>query len=612
MKKRGILNREKQDRKLSDIKDSIQITFRLFRLIWKLEPWLLTGALVSILIPAVVPFINIYIYKLMIDAVVSSVSGASFNYPHFYTLIGFRVLTYFLQESAFSTQRLMERLLWTKVPIELNQIVFAKISSLDIYYFENDEFRNLLEKVRESLTFRPQRVIDNLLFSLQSTLQVSIAFVALIKLNSIFLFLILLVSVPEFITQAYRSKIAWGIWDSESKLRKRFSYLSQMLQHHQSIKEIKLFSLAGKFIEESKKLQYTFYNNNKSIIKKAFYADTVFNSLAAFVFIGIEFYIILEALAKRLTVGDINFYTGVVMNFQNGLGGLLRNINEVFDSSLYVKPIFEVLDAEPVIKIRPNAKKLSLQKPPVIEFKNVDFAYPGTETKILNDFSIRIEPGEKIAFVGENGAGKSTIIKLLARFYDVNKGEISINGTNIQDLDLKSWYEYIGILMQDFNKYEDIVKDNIYYGNVGQPLAEGAIINAAAQAGAHSMVEKFEMGYEQMLGRMFEGGLELSGGQWQKVALARAFFRNAPVLVLDEPTASIDAKAESEIFNKVEKLSKDKTVIIISHRFSTVRNADKIYVVDNGKIVENGTHQELMKLNGQYATLFNLQAKGYQ
>lgn len=593
--------------------ESLSTAFRLLKLVWSLEPVFVTFSTVAILIPAVIPFINIYIYKLLIDLVVQSVTaGVSFDFQKFSMIIFFRVLTYFLQNAAFGVQRLVSRLLWTKVPIHLNKIVFEKISKLDMYYFENDKFRNLLEKVKENLGYRPQRVVDNLLFSFQSLLQLLIAFFALVNLNWIFMILILLVSIPEFIVEAYRSKTAWGIWDAESPLRKRFGYLSHLLQHHKEIKEIKLFSLADKFLNEAHKLQLDFYNNNKAIVIKTFYSETVFNFLSTLVFVGIEVFIILQALAKRVTVGDIAFYTGVVSNFQNGFGGLLRNASEVFDSSLYVKSIFEILEAEPVVKIKENASTLHLKKSPLIEFKDVSFAYPDTKESILKDFSLNLNPGEKIAFVGENGAGKSTIIKLLARFYDVDSGEILINGINIKDLDLESWYKYLGVLLQDFNKYEDPVRENIYYGKVSEELNLKEIIEASTSAGAHRMITKFEKGYEQMLGRMFEEGVELSGGQWQKIALARAFFRNAPVLVLDEPTASIDAKSESEIFNKVEKLSKDKTVIIISHRFSTVRNADKIYVIDGGKIVESGSHGDLMKLEGQYATLFKLQAKGYQ
>ncbi len=600
-------------KKLGEVRDSIRTSFRLLKLIWTIDPFLVSVSLVANLIPAVVPFVNIYIYKLVIDLVVKVVSGSQgFDPTKFYPLIGLRILTFFIQDGAFRTQNLVQRLLWTKVPVHLNDLVFRKISSLDIYYFENDKFRDLLEKVREAAGYRPQRVIESLLFGFQSALQVTIAFVSLAKLNWVFAIVIAFMAIPEFIDQAYRSKLAYGIWDAEGPMRKRFGYLSHLIQHHKEVKEIKMFRLADKFLTEVKNIQQKFYDYNKDLAIKRYVSGIGFNALGTIVFVGVEIYVIFQALARKVTVGDISFYTGVVSNFQNGLGGLLRNVNEVFDSSLYVKSIFEVLDSKPILEQSKKQIKLNLKKPPVIEFREVDFIYPDTKAKILNNFSLVINPGEKIAFVGENGAGKSTIIKLLARFYDVNAGEILINGVNIKDLDLDNWYQYLGVLLQDFNRYEDPARENIYFGNVDSKMELNEIISAATSAGAHQMIQKFDKGYEQMLGRMFEGGVELSGGQWQKIALARAFFRNAPVLVLDEPTASIDAKAESEIFNKVEKLSKDKTVIIISHRFSTVRNADKIYVIDGGKIVENGSHEELMKIAGQYAALFKLQAKGYQ
>jgi ATP-binding cassette subfamily B protein len=290
----------------------------------------------------------------------------------------------------------------------------------------------------------------------------------------------------------------------------------------------------------------------------------------------------------------------MVSNFQTGLGGFFSNINAIFEQSLYVNSVFELMELEPKVKMPEHPIPLKIKAAPKIEFKNVSFKYPDTKNYILKNFSLSIESGEKVAFVGENGAGKSTMIKLLARFYDVDEGEILINGINIKDVDLSEWY-----------KYEASAKENINFGNIDLDDTQ-KIIDASVSAGSHQMIQKFENQYEQMLGRLFDQGIEPSGGQWQKIALARAFFRNAPVLVLDEPTASIDAKAESEIFNRVERLSKDKTVIIISHRFSTVRNADKIYVIDGGKIIESGEHHQLMKLDGHYAELFNLQAKGYR
>lgn len=606
------IKEKKKQGKLVQLKETYQTSKRLLGLVWRIDRKLFLASLIAILIPGVVPFINIYIYKLVIDQIVKVLSGATFNPASFYPLIGARIVSYFLGSAAFRTQSLVEKLLWTKIPIEINQLLFKKISSLDVHYYENDKFRNLLENVKEAYNIHPQRLIDNLFYALQSITQVLIALVTLVKLNWFFVVLISIVAIPEFIIQTMESKVAFGIWNEESGLKKRYHYILRILEGHREHKEVKLFGLPARFLKELRKLQETFYNNNTKLAKKNYLIETLFNGFTTVVFIGIELFVILEVLARRLTVGDISFYTGVVNNFQNGLGGLMRNLSSVADSSLYVSTIFEVLDSKPIIQEIEKPIKLDLKKPPTIEFRQVGFAYPETSHKILDDFSIKIEPGEKVAFVGENGAGKSTIIKLLARFYDIDSGQILINGVNLKDLSLDNWYKHIGVLFQDFNKYEDSARENIYLGNVEKEAKLDEIIKASISAGSHPMVQKFDQGYDQMLGRMFEGGVELSGGQWQKIALARAFFRNAPILVLDEPTASIDAKAESEIFERVEKLSKDKTVVIISHRFSTVRNADKIYVIDEGKIVESGTHQSLMKLDGQYAALFNLQAKGYK
>lgn len=598
--------------KFIQIKDAFNTSLKTLKIVWQVDHWLFIGAFITSTIPAVVPFINIYIYKLVIDLVVKIVSGDSYDPYQFYLLIGFRVLTYFIQDATFRTQEYVDKLLWTKVPIYLNQLVLGKLSSLDVQYFEDSQFRNLMERAKESLAFRPQNLIGSIMFGFQSLVQFTIAFGAIVHLNWYFVVLIIVVTIPEFINQSIQSKFTWNIWGANTSLRKRFDYLNRVLVGPREAKEVRIFRLAKSFLKELKDIQEKFYVDNKKLAIRGYKTGLMFNGLSTLVFVGIEIYVIMQALAKRVTVGDISFYTGTVSNFQNGLGGFLRNLNNVFDDSLYVKSMFEVLDASPIVKISDHPVKVDLEKAPVIEFRNVSFSYPGSEIKILKDFSLTINPGEKIAFVGENGVGKSTVIKLLVRFYDVSEGEILINGVNIKDVDLDKWYDNIGVLFQDFNRYDHTVKENVHFGKVSQEADLQKIITASMAAGAHSFINQYEKGYETMLGKVFEGGVEPSGGQWQKLALARAFFRNAPVLVLDEPTASIDAKAESEIFSKVEKLSKNKTVVIISHRFSTVRNADKIYVVDEGRIKEFGTHDQLMKIDGQYAKLFKLQAKGYQ
>lgn len=602
-----------QKEKMNQIKESVWVSYRLLKLVWGVDKRLFLGTAISTTIPAIIPFINIYIYKLVIDLVVTSItSNQTPNYSYLYLLIILRMVTYFVQEAAFRTQGFVERLFWTKVPITLNELVYKKTSSLDIQYFEDSHFKDLLEKVRDASAWRPQELVMHLFMGLQSLIQVSIATVAIAQLNWFLMVLVLSVSIPEFIIQTRYSKLSYGVWSNNSPYRKRFWYLSGLLQHYSTMKEVKIFRLAKNFLSEIRSVQEKYYKENTKLAKENYFLNLIFNVLSTLVFVGVEVYVILEALARRITVGDISFYTGVVNNFQSGLGGLLRNMNGIFDNSLYVKSIFDILDAEVLIKERENPVKISHTKTPKIEFKNIDFSYPDTGKKILKSFDLTINPGEKIALVGENGAGKTTLIKLLTRFYDVNSGEILINGENIKNLEIESWYKCLGVLFQDFNKYEHTVTENIGFGKAYEEINLGEVVQAATSAGAHEMIVKLDKGYEQMLGKTFEGGLELSGGQWQKIALSRAFLRNAPVLVLDEPTAALDAKAESEIFNRVEKLAKDKTVIIISHRFSTVRNADKIYVIDKGKIIEAGDHKQLMKLNGQYATLFKLQAKGYQ
>lgn len=592
-------------------RDAYRVSRRLLGMIWAMDRRLFLAAFAAVFVPAVVPFVNAYIYKLIIDVVIESLAGSAAETRELVLLLIARVVTYFIQDAAFSTQTYVERLLWTKFPIYFQERLFTRIAQLDIATFEDPAFRDRLQQMQESL-YRPQNLITNILFGFQSLVQFLLAFSAILFLNWVLVLLVIFIAVPEFLYRMYEDKASWAIWAWHSPRKKRYSYLTHLLQDAQSVKELRIFRLAPLFVQETRQVQEEFYQENKKLSKRAYFFQLLFNGLSTALLVGIEAYVIFLAFTRRLTVGDISFYTQVVGNFQNGLGGLLRNINNVFDASLYVKSIFEVMDAQEVVTSPPGAVHLHLTSPPSIAFDRVTFRYPGTEHAVLHDFSLEIAPGENVAFVGENGAGKTTIIKLLARFYDPSEGRILINGADLRTLDLEDWHRHLAVLFQDFNRYEDTVKQNIYYGNVRGALRMSDIERAAADAGAASVVASLEKGYDQMLGRMFASGEELSVGQWQKVSLARAYFRNAPVLILDEPTAAIDAKAEAEIFERVEKLSAGKTVVLISHRFSTVRMADRIVVVNEGQLLEQGSHEELMAKRGLYAELFSLQARGYQ
>ena len=599
-------------KKVGRFKQTIVTSIRLLGLLWSIDKWLLMAHATVVTISALVPFAFAYIFKLLIDQVVFIVAGSKPNFNLIVMLFTVSFAVYAIQSLSFSVQDYLGRLLYTKIPISLFQRILSKISSLDMEYFENSEFKNTLEKVRDSYSYRPLNMMDNLLYSFQGLVQVTTSVIVLATLAPVLILVVLIVAIPELISRIKESELSWGIWDAQSEVRKRFWYVSNLLQDRDSVKEMKLFDLPKRFLLELKDIQGNIYQKNKVLATKYLGLHTIFNMLSSVTFIGVLFYVITEAIAKRITVGDISYFTTVITNLQNGVGGLFRNLVKLFSESLYVSSLFEVLDAPGKLQQIENPKRLYLKKPPLIEFKNITFSYPDSTKPILKDFNLIIYPGEKIALVGENGSGKTTLIKLLCRFYDVNSGEILIDGVNLKNIDLNDWYKTLGVLFQDFVKYEYKVKENIHFGKLDEKEDIEKIINAATSSGADPMIKKLDHGYEQMLGRTFEGGMELSGGQWQKIALARGFFRNAYMLILDEPTSALDAKAETEIFSRVEKLSKNKTVIIISHRFSTVRNADKIYIIDDGKIIESGGHNELMKLNGQYANLFNLQAKGYK
>jgi ATP-binding cassette subfamily B protein len=595
-----------------ELKTTFRTTHRLLGLLWDIDKDIFWGSVITAIVPAITPFINAYIYKLIIDLVVRSAGSSQFDYRYLAFLIALRLLTYIIQTVFTSAQSSFEQLLWLKFPIAFYQRVLDKISSLDVEYFENSAFKNKLQKVADSYQYRPLNMLDYSFNTFQNVLSFVIAIALIAHLSWELGILILFSAVPSFFNQLTNARRIWSLWDGNTEQRKKIYYISDLLQDDMNIKEIKLFGVAPRLLAEFKKIFADFFAENLDLVKRQFKQIGVLNIFTAMIVVSIETSIIVFAARGTITIGDVTYYTTILLGFATATNGLFRNIANLFDTSQYVKEVFSIFDVTPKVVSPANAVKLSFTAPPKIEFKNVSFTYPGSTGKVYDDFSLIIQPGEKIAFVGENGAGKTTFVKLLARFYDVDKGEILINDVNIKQLDLVSWYSALGVLFQDFVRYEYSVKDNIFFGDVLALEKIHDIYHAAELSGAASFIERLRGKYNQMLGKTFENGIDLSTGQWQKIALARAFFRNAPVLILDEPTAAIDAKAESEIFEHVEELSKGKTVLIISHRFSTVKSADIICVIDKGRIIEQGKHKELMKKKGTYATLFNLQAKAYQ
>lgn len=599
-------------KKISKVLDVAKTSKRLLIFLWKIDKLLFLSSFIVAIIPAFIPFINAFIYKILIDMIVGSLNHSNFNFQLLYFLMGLRLITFIVQEVFFSLQNYIDLMIWTKLPVELYRVVLLKLSELNLQYFEDSNFKDMLQRVKESYTWRPLNMISSIFYTFQSFMGLLLAVIIISTLNIYLGILIILIALPVFLNQTKYAKTIWGLWEEHSPYRKKFWYISDLIQNGQSAKEMKIFQTAKIFISELDKIQKRFVSGNISIGRKRFLTTLLFDIGGVFVYLVIELFIIISTIAGKITIGSLTYFTFVVGNFQQAVNGLFRNMSQAYNQTLYVQDIFKVLDAKPLVYSPKNAVKVDFHKTPSIEFKDVTFSYPGSKKEVLKNFSLTIGNGEKVAFVGENGAGKTTIIKLLARFYDVTSGEILINGINVNKLDLISWHKTLGIIFQDFIKYEYTLRENIYFGKTFEKENFKEIFNAAGKSGANKVAESLEKKYEQVLGKTFEGGVDLSAGEWQKVALARAFFRNAPVLILDEPTASIDARSENEIFEKVENLQKDKTVIVISHRFSTVRNADKICVLQKGKIIEMGTHNQLMKKKGKYEKLFSIQAKRYK
>ncbi|MEI6046844.1 MAG: ABC transporter ATP-binding protein, partial [Chloroflexota bacterium] len=375
------------------------------------------------------------------------------------------------------------------------------------------------------------------------------------------------------------------------------------------------------FVNQFRKLSTKFYLENRRILVWRYLTSFFWMALSLAANAGIYLYVAMQAVASRITLGDLTLYAQAAQSVSSSFQGILSGISNMYENNLFVSTLFEFLEYEPKIVSPENPQPIIVSTngngtknvPGLsVEFRNVTFTYEGKREAALQKVSFKIEAGEAVALVGRNGAGKTTLVKLLSRLYDPDEGEILLGGRNIRDYDLNELRQQVGVIFQDYVTYFMSARENIGVGRLEHMENKELIAAAAHQSGADVVIEKLPNQYETMLGRWFDQGTQLSGGEWQKIALARAFIRNARILILDEPTSSLDAQAEYEVFAHFRELTQGKTAVFISHRFSTVRLADRIFVLENGTLLEEGSHQQLMALDGRYAELFNLQAEAYK
>lgn len=406
--------------------------------------------------------------------------------------------------------------------------------------------------------------------------------------------------------------LQWSVWGSSTPESRKMWYLQWLLTQKNPIIESKIFRSTNSIIEKSISIQIELYDKNKKPVQGFIKIASLPQFFEMFVIFGFALAKLPLVLNGQISVGDFSFFIDMLDRVINSVAGTVGNLGWMYENNLYVNHFFEVMNLPKLIKEPTNPIKISNKvSPPSIEFRNVSFTYPKSHKKVLNKLSFKINSGENVALVGKNGAGKTTIVKLLCRFYDVASGEILINGINIKDIALDDWYGYLGTLFQEFIKYDFTVKENITLGKT-ENFNEEKMIHAAKQSGADKFIKDLPNKYNQLLGKQFEGGTELSIGQWQKIAIARAFYEGSPILILDEPTSAIDAETECEIFKNLDQEYKNKSLLLISHRFSTVRGADKILVIESGQIQEEGDHETLMEKKGIYSQMFAKQAVGYK
>lgn len=583
---------------------------RFFKEIWRTNKKLFLLSTLCRLIGAVLPVVILWTGKLIIDEIIFQTKAEATDLTQLWTYVAIEFGLIVLSDLMSRAISLTDSLLGDAYSIQSSVTIIKKTNQIDISLLEDSEFYDKLERARMQTSGRVG-LMSNSLGEVQSLISIATLVAGLIYFEPYLIILLVLSIIPSFVNEIWFSQQQYSLARGWTAERRELDYLRFIGANNVTAKEIKLFGLTDFIVERFKNLSEEYYQLNKKLTVKRSALGFVFNLLGTISYYGAYIFIIYRVISGVITLGELTFLSGSFNRLTRNLQDFFSKFTRITESALYLKDYFEFIDISIVPKHhedQPLPEKICSG----FEFRDVHFAYPDSETEILKGVSFKISAGEKMAFVGQNGAGKTTLTKLLLRFYEPTSGEILLDGININRFKMSDYQEFFGVIFQDFFRYEFTVKENIAIGDIEELENQDKIENAAQLSLANEVIAELKKGYDQQLGKRFYKGQELSGGQWQKVALARAYMKDAEVMILDEPTSALDAKAESDVFKRFIGLTQGKTSIIISHRFSTVRQADRILVLDEGKVFELGTHEQLMANQGLYSDLFQLQAEGYQ
>lgn len=592
------------------------------RLVWATAPALAVTSIVLRIVRAFLPVTTLYVGKLIIDEVILLVGlenapatlGARIDaglLTRLGWLLAFEFALAIASDVLARFVALLDALLGERLTNETSLRLMAHAATLDLEHFEDSEMQDRLERARRQ-TMGRSALLGQLLSQGQDIITV-VTFGAGLVIYAPWLVLLLAAAlVPAFVGEAHFNALGYSLNFRRTPERRELDYIRQVGASLETAKEVKVFALQRFLMERFRRMADLFYDENRRLAMRRAGWGGLLTAVGTFAYYLAYGYIAWSTVTGRFTVGDLTFLAGSFRRLRSLLESLLGRFSQVAGQALYLDDLFSFFDIEPRIRTKDNALPFPERIRDGFVFENVGFRYPGAERWATRHLDFRLHAGETLALVGENGAGKTTIVKLLARLYDPDEGRILLDGHDLRDYDLEGVRSGIGVIFQDFVRYQLTAGENIAVGRIEARDDDERIAAAAARGRAEEVIDRLAAGYDQRVGRRFRDGVDLSGGEWQKIAIARAYMRGAQVLILDEPTAALDARAEYEVFERFKELSEGTTGLLISHRFSSVRMADRILVLGGGRVESAGTHEELMAEGGRYAELFELQAEGYR
>jgi ATP-binding cassette subfamily B protein len=583
---------------------------RFFRLVWQTNKSLTIGNVLFRLLKSGLPLLMLYIGKEIIDEVIRLIDQKSDSHQYLWMLVGAELALTVLSDLLNRCINLFDSLLGDLVANKTSVDLVHHAAKLDLYQFENPVFYDKLERARRQTTGRTV-LLSQTLAQMQDILTLISLGAGLIIFNPWLILILVVAVIPSFLGETHFNEKTYSLTRSWTPERRELDYLRYLGSSAETAKEVKVFGLENYLASRFKSLSEEYYLANRKISIGRASWGYLLSAVGTFAYYGAYVFVLVQTLSGIITVGTMTFLSGSFQRMHGMLQGIMSRFSGIAENALYLQDLFDFFEIKPTILANETGKLLPQPVVSGITFENVGFKYPDNDFWALRHLSFTIKPGEKLALVGENGAGKTTLVKLLACLYKPTEGRILIDGVDLLDYQLADLRANIGIIFQDYIRYEMTVADNIAVGDIAHIGDQEAIESAADMSMASEVVAGLPNRFQQVLGKRFKDGTDLSGGQWQKIALARAYMRNAQLIVLDEPTSALDARAEHEVFKRFTSLIQGKMAVLISHRFSTVRMADRILFLEKGQMIEYGSHSELLEKDGKYAELFQIQAQGY-